>query len=80
MDTNTLKTKIEELESKLKTAEKEKIKAEENLKIAKERKQEVIEKMKEYDVTPETISAKIDELKASIEKTINDITERLPEV
>lgn len=76
----TVQERIEAAKTKLEAAEKAKTVAETQLETANKQCEELIEKMKGYDVTPETIGPKIEELTATIDKELGEIEKAIPEV
>lgn len=76
----TVQERIEAAKTKLEAAEKAKTVAETQLETANKQTEDLIEKMKEYDVTPETIGPKIEELTATIDKELEAIEQAIPAV
>jgi len=72
--------KIELYERKIKKAEEEKIKAEENLKFFKQRQEEIETKMKEHNVTPDTIGLEIEVLEKNIDSLMKEIEISMSEI
>lgn len=70
-----LKTRIEKLEKKLKEAESEKVRAEENLKMAFNRKNEILEEMRKYDVTQDSITDNIEKLSKEMKQLLEEVEE-----
>lgn len=76
----TIKERIEVAKASLEKAEKAKTVAETQLETAIKQCDEVIESMKEYDVTPETIGDEIDKLAVQIEKELGEVEQAIPQV
>ena len=76
----TVQERIEAAKKNLEAAEKAKAIAETQLETANKQCDEVIEKMKAYNVTPENIGTEIERLTADVDKQLAEIEASIPEV
>ena len=74
------KNRIEMAKLNLRKAENAKIQADTQHEAAERSLKEVVEKMLEYNVTPETIEAEIQKIEASINADLDSIEKLIPEV
>lgn len=75
-----VKSRIEMAKLKLRNAENAKITAETQKKTAEDNLKDVVVKMEENGVTPETIDAEITNLEKSINEDLESIEKLIPEV
>lgn len=75
-----IKTRIESAKLKLRNAENAKITAETQKKTAEDNLKDVVVKMSEHGVTPETIDVEIANLEKSINEDLESIERLIPEV
>jgi len=75
-----IKERIQSAKNKVSAAEKAEIAAKQDLKNYTEQRDEVITKMKEYGVTPETAQDELTTLEASILDNLEKVEKLTPEV
>lgn len=76
----TIQERIAEAKRKLSEAEKAKTVAETQLETAQKQCDEVVEEMKQLGVTPENIEAEITRLSQSVEESLKNVENSIPEV
>lgn len=75
-----IKNRIEIAKVNLRKAENAKVQAETQLEAARKQQEEVIVKMQEAGVTPETINQEIGKLEAQIEEGLSKVEQLIPKV
>lgn len=75
-----IKNRIEIAKVNLRKAENAKVQAETQLEAARKQQEEIVEKMREAGVTPETITDEIKKLEVEIEEGLNKVEQLMPKV
>lgn len=75
-----IKNRIEIAKVNLRKAENAKVQAETQLEAARKQQEEVVAKMQEAGVTPETITQEIGKLETQIEESLSKVEQLIPKL
>ncbi|HWT74556.1 MAG TPA: hypothetical protein VN258_07530 [Mobilitalea sp.] len=75
-----IKERIQKAKDKVSAAEKAEVAAKQDLKNYTEQREEVVAKMKEFGVTPETAQAELETLEGRIMENLDKVEQLTPEV